>query len=225
MLNTKKIWFASDLHLGHKAMILPRGSTPSKFSQPENIGEFTSFRKPGYEERFLDAWDQIVKKDDTIYLLGDLAFARQSYWLGRISEMPGDKILVKGNHDQNRDKWYEKFGFAEVHPFGEYILLKLWLGKNENDEAYYGNVMLTHVPAFVGVGTSYDSRYQPMMARFEKWFNRSSCILNIHGHTHGKAQEKHNTFDATLDVIGEAPIRFDQILDRVFNNITKVANA
>jgi len=196
-----KVWHASDLHLGHA-----------------NILKFST-REEGYEHRFLETWDQLVAPEDAVVLHGDIAFAQKAYWFGQLSERPGHKILLLGNHDQNKLGWYYKWGFERVVPFNEYLLLKYYLGRNGEDaksEVYEGNIMCTHIPAFPAVITSYDERFVGLAHKFQRAFDHHSCILNIHGHTHGTATEKHNTFDVSLDVVGECLVTTDQIFDHKY---------
>jgi len=200
-----KTFVASDLHLGHK-----------------NSLRWTNPREEGYEERFLKGWEAVVSDKDAVILLGDIAFSSKSYWFGRLAELPGKKVLMLGNHDTNKLNWYKKWGFSEVIPFNEYMLLKYYLGENGKRDkdymAYHGNIMLSHIPAFPPVTKSYDDRFLGLSHKFQRAFDHASCILNIHGHTQGRAKEKHNTFDATLDVIGEQLVTVDQIFDHKFRN-------
>lgn len=194
MTKQLKIWCASDLHLGHKNLTEPAG---------ESVYSNWSARKKGYEEEFFIAWSACVGNDDVVILCGDIAFSQQALWFGRISSMPGNKVLLLGNHDRNRINWYKKWGFIEVVPFGE---------SRVHDHAL-GNVMFSHIPADPAVALSYDDRFQGLAKKHAKEFKDNSCILNVHGHTHGQAKERQNTFDCTLDVIGNQLLTLDQIIE------------
>lgn len=76
------VYFTSDPHLGHK-----------------NIAKFRPWVKSMEQsnQMFFDAWASTIKKRDVVYLLGDVAFDWQS--LLYLNELPGRKILIKGNHD------------------------------------------------------------------------------------------------------------------------------
>lgn len=187
--DTSRTWLASDLHLGHRGL-MDKGVRPL-----------------GYEEKFLEAWRHVVRKEDTIILLGDIAFSTQSYWFSRLQEMPGNKVLVLGNHDRNRLPWYKKWGFELVVPFDSQLVLV----------HEYGNVLLTHIPAFESVLSSYDNtRFVGMSRRLNKIFNVNHCVLNIHGHTHGSATETNQSVDVSLEAINYAPIMFNQVMDDKF---------
>lgn len=54
-------------------------------------------------------WKRAVSQDDEVYILGDFALKRPSYWAERL---PGRKTLILGNHDSFMAK---DSGFAEVH--------------------------------------------------------------------------------------------------------------
>ena len=205
-IETDKMWFCADLHFGHKFML-----------RPNHNG--VALRKQGYEERILEAWYDTVGKDDTVFILGDTAFTAVAYWFQRLSEMPGKKVLFIGNHDKNRPDWYTKFNFSMVVPFDNYVIFPLDLWEDGKGVTKYGKVMLSHLPAFASVATPFDAKFRGLMGKFEKAFNNSSCILNIHGHLHGKGAEKHNTMDVTPEVIGEQLVSLAQIIQVKFKNI------
>lgn len=76
------IYFTSDLHLGHKNII-------RLCNRPfQNVNEMN--------ETLIHNWNNIIQKDDTVYILGDLCFKKE-YDL--IKKLSGHKILIRGNHD------------------------------------------------------------------------------------------------------------------------------
>ncbi len=191
-----------------------------------NFGEHLISRERGFEERFLQGWDAVVKTTDQVILLGNIAQSSKAYWFGRIAEMPGNKVLLLGDADTNKERWYLKFGFRQVIPFNQHLLLKYYLGHNGEDkkeptyESYEGNIMLSHLPSYVPVMKSYNDKYLGLVGKFQKAFDHNSCILGIHAHTEGKATERHNTFDASLDVIGEQLVSIDQVFARKYRRVT-----
>lgn len=76
----------ADLHLGHK-----------------NILEFEPARKRLFadidqmHEQIIVNWNSIVRKEDQVYVLGDVAFNKK--FLPLLNLMNGKKVLIKGNHD------------------------------------------------------------------------------------------------------------------------------
>lgn len=81
-----KVYITSDLHLGHKAI--------NKYRP-----EFSSAEE--HHEIIFDNLASTVGKNDTLYLLGDVAFSKE--WLTRIANLKVKyKILIAGNHDLER---------------------------------------------------------------------------------------------------------------------------
>lgn len=79
------IWFTSDHHFGHKRIIdLAR--------RP-----FTSVEE--MDEEMIRRWNALVGPGDTVYHLGDFAFANHTPYLKRLK---GRKRLILGNHDHSK---------------------------------------------------------------------------------------------------------------------------
>lgn len=183
----EKIWFASDLHLGHQALV-------EKGWRPE-----------GFEKEFFWMWESTVASRDVVWLLGDIAFgsggATIASWFRQIKRMPGRKRICLGNHDRGKLGWYKQWGFEQIVPFNECVTFR--------DE--YGPIMLTHIPAFAHTMTVYDQKFVGLSNKFERLYDHASCVLNLHGHLHGRGSEDHRTFDCTLECIGSNLIELEQI--------------
>lgn len=84
------IYFTSDLHLGHTGIIRMR-NRPFK-----DVDEMNRM--------ILANYNALVHKDDTVYILGDIAHHMKveeaNQWIAR---MNGKKILLIGNHDKKYD--------------------------------------------------------------------------------------------------------------------------
>lgn len=61
-----------------------------------------------------DKWLGAVSIDDTVLHLGDLTFKGGDYMNLRM--LPGNKYLIKGNHDHKKDSFYNDLGFTVVTP-------------------------------------------------------------------------------------------------------------
>jgi calcineurin-like phosphoesterase family protein len=59
-------------------------------------------------------WNELVQPTDTVYHLGDFAFASPDRAKHILSCLNGHKILILGNHDRSGAKMKE-WGFEEVH--------------------------------------------------------------------------------------------------------------
>ena len=100
-----KIYFISDLHLGHKRILQFAG----QYRDGSNVEE--------HDDWIVKQWNSIVRKRDKVYVLGDVAFTPEG--LARLSEMNGTKILIRGNHDEFPIKEYLKY-FQEVYGLTSY---------------------------------------------------------------------------------------------------------
>ena len=99
-----KIHVTSDPHFGHKKIV--------EYERPE----FTSLAHMEYS--LIENWNNVVKPEDTTYVLGDFCFYARDC-LAYAEKLNGKKILVLGNHDRSKiAKNPNKFGFEAVHEFG-----------------------------------------------------------------------------------------------------------
>ena len=80
-----KIFYTADLHLGHENVI--------KFcNRPfANAGEMN--------EALIKNWNEVVTDEDTVYILGDLAFRFAGSPKPILKKLKGKKHLIVGNHD------------------------------------------------------------------------------------------------------------------------------
>lgn len=107
-------WFISDLHLGHK-----------------NILEFEKEHRPfatleEMHNAFVERWNAVVNDNDTVYVIGDVAFGKG--YLPILERFRGKKRLVLGNHDT--------YPIAAYVPYFKYIYgAKFW-----------EDCILTHIP-------------------------------------------------------------------------------
>lgn len=67
-----------------------------------------------------------VKPEDKVYFLGDVAMKPAA--LSILHSLPGDKVLIKGNHDQAELKIYQRY-FRDVRAYWQ-----------------LGNCLLSHIP-------------------------------------------------------------------------------
>ena len=82
-------------------------------------------------EYIIQKWNSVVKKDDTVYHLGDVGFGSLQEVKSLVERLNGTKILLKGNHDFKigTNTWKE-IGFSEVY----------------KKKIVLGNLLLTHAP-------------------------------------------------------------------------------
>ena len=104
-----RVYFISDLHLGHKRIL--------EFAGP--LREGTTIEE--HDQLLIDKWNATIRKRDLVYVLGDVCMHPT---LDILSQMQGRKILIRGNHDQFKTTEYLKY-FEEVHGIMKYK--RYWL--------------------------------------------------------------------------------------------------
>lgn len=98
------IFFISDTHFGHKNILGFNSEKDTllrpKFSDVDHMNEY-----------MYEAWNLVVKPNDKIYHLGDLALQVKN--LDLLKGLRGNKILYRGNHDKMALAEYAKY-FKDV---------------------------------------------------------------------------------------------------------------
>lgn len=177
------IWFSSDLHLNH-SKIIEYCNRP--FSNVEEMNE-----------TLRNNWNSVVKPEDIVFCLGDIALGGSSAWNTLIPKLNGKIHLVLGNHDIRN--WRNSYSnlFESV---SEQLTIEI------NKKTF----ILTHFPLLCYHGT---------------WGSEMN-VVNLHGHIHlckgatGKDIERlQHTFptqyDVGVDLNDYTPISFDEVKERI----------
>jgi calcineurin-like phosphoesterase family protein len=95
------------------------------------------YENPEYVEDLIHNWKSVVSDKDVVIHIGDVMGGRfTTSWSTKIQELPGYKILVRGNHDQaRREKWLKCF--QEVHDY-HYVRGKVIYCHQPVDPALFG---------------------------------------------------------------------------------------
>lgn len=88
-----KDWLITDTHFNHHRLVTE------------------GWRPAGYETAIKANWCRLVAEQDVVYHLGDVILGRASELKGILDALPGIKVLIKGNHDQESNGWYMRHGF------------------------------------------------------------------------------------------------------------------
>ena len=110
-------YILADAHYGHR-----------------NMESFCG-RPRGFEYKTNTNIKHIVRPMDDLIYLGDVIFSNQAFLKSMIEDLPGRKILTKGNHDKHSDTWFYNAGFDFVC-----------------DRIVIGKYVLSHVPVNIEEG-------------------------------------------------------------------------
>jgi calcineurin-like phosphoesterase family protein len=110
---TQNVFLVSDTHWGHKNLLGFKRADGSPLRHYTSIEEM--------DEALIENWNKVVKPADKVYHLGDVAMGKRG--LAFVGRCNGNKILIKGNHDQEDLSEYIKY-FKDVRAIvkkGEYV--------------------------------------------------------------------------------------------------------
>lgn len=106
----RKTWLFGDIHFGH-AKILTFKDYKGNLIRPgfKDIDH--------HDETIINNINALVKPEDRLYLLGDVAFNNTN--LAKVGRLNGRKKLIKGNHDLQEAKDYLKY-FEDILAYRTY---------------------------------------------------------------------------------------------------------
>ena len=177
-----KIWITSDLHFGHTNIMKFCPETRARFNNDVNY----------MNEMMVEEWNAKVSPEDTVYILGDVAFMPASKAAQYMNRCNGRKILIEGNHDRKAlaDPVFQKC-FAEVHKY--------------HHITHNGHMItMFHYP----------------IAEWDQ-MHRGSLHFHGHLHGGTSGLEKYRAFDVGMDSTGEIVVSIDYAIGRIKNNEIK----
>lgn len=163
--------YIADTHFGH-GNILRFDNRP--FSTVEEM-----------ELELVNRWAMAVEPKDTVYILGDFCWGKEDEWLRILSQLKGNKVLIRGNHDLKnmsirlRNHFQDVKDYKEITDEGRHVILShypmlLYKG-SYNPDCYMlcGHVHVTRENVFLEEWTDI-----PRQSRKQ---NSDSCgnIINI----------------------------------------------
>lgn len=159
-LNNKKDFkvdfFTADLHFCHKNIV-----------NITDRGLVTSVEN--HTEWLINLWNNQVKSNDTVYVLGDISFAGYNTTASILEKLNGTIIVIKGNHDDKRD--LERLvGSNIINSWFDYKEIKLKETK----------VCMMHFPIAC-------------------WNQQGYGSFHIHGHSHGSYKAEGKILDVGID--------------------------
>jgi len=174
------IYFCSDHHFYHKNIIKYSG-------RPfQSVEEMNS--------TLIKRHNSLVTDEDTVYFLGDFAFASIEKQAAILSALKGKKHLFLGNHDRNKRAMLS-IGFLTVHNIADL-------------EIEGHKFRVNHYP-FAPHDSSEDVRY------LDRRPKREDCSWLLCGHIHERWCVRENQINVGVDVWDFYPVPFEKILEIV----------
>lgn len=93
-------YYIADCHFGHKNILRFDGRPFADLYQMEEVMTML--------------WNAAVRKDDTVYILGDFCWGKADEWLRLVKQLNGRKVLIEGNHDLGKYPAALKNQFADI---------------------------------------------------------------------------------------------------------------
>ena len=161
----QKIWFVSDTHFGHVSILyfhpLRReacGVTLEELQADKN----SAIAK--HDQWLINKWNSVVRKQDTVYFLGDFCLKNKEYTENILRQLKGKKFLIRGNHDKSLNGLENYFE---------------WVG--DIKEAKFTNNQFK----FIDPNETFcvEMCHFPMLT----WNRRPLGTCMVHGHSHGNA--------------------------------------
>ncbi len=165
------VWVTSDLHFYHKN-ILKYSAKTRPYSDVSEMNESIQLE-----------WNTNVHPDDTVYILGDVAFSNAQQAAAILCRLNGRKVLIRGNHDAKLVKQPDFCQFFE-NIYDYYEL---------NYEGF--KVVMFHFPIIEWNNC-----------------HRGSILLHGHLHGNPSGLEQFRAFDVGLDATGKVVSKLDDII-------------
>jgi len=134
-------------------------------------------------EQMIIEWNAIVQPEDTVYILGDVAFLPTAKAVSIMNRLNGTKILIEGNHDRKalHDPVFRRC-FSEVHKY-------LWIDYNGTQ------VIMFHYP----------------IAEWDQ-MHRGSVHFHGHLHGNVSGMEKYRCRDMGMDATGNIVTKMEDAI-------------
>lgn len=120
---TPDTWIISDTHFGHKNIIKYCG------------------RPMNHNELMIKKWKSLVREEDDVLHLGDFSVwygETEDYWLNIATTLPGNKFMLRGNHDLRKPTQYAKRDITMIPEFVQ--------------EIDYERILFSHFPDVTRIG-------------------------------------------------------------------------
>ena len=159
----RKVWFTSDLHFLHGNALVFHPERLEEAGIP--YADFEADRGvivEKYAEWLIEKWNKTVRREDYVYILGDLSLANKERTEKVLGKLRGRKYLIFGNHDKSckgLENYFEWCGDIKEAKFTNNQFKFI-----DPNETFC--VELCHYPLLT-------------------WNRRTHGSVHLHGHVHG----------------------------------------
>lgn len=194
MNTTPRIFFTSDIHFGHANIIAysnrPFGTDDERVMWNDKVNPVPQARKSELvremNEAMVNTINDTVGPNDTLYILGDVSFAKPEVTASLVKRIKCKKILIKGNHDPDTPEFDALFD--EVHTF---------LERNFQISGQKVKIVMCHYALRV-------------------WNKSHHGSLHLYGHSHGSLPDAGNrSMDVGMDAVGMRPISLEEVYNAI----------
>ena len=135
MKQTKRCLYISDTHFGHVNVI---DFDKRPFKTVEEM-----------DEAMIKSWQNVVTDNDVVHVLGDFSLYKGDKTLEILDALPGEKILIKGNHDRVSPQFAKRFSkvcdYLDFSDNGKRVILShypllFWNAQFRDSVHLYGHV-------------------------------------------------------------------------------------
>jgi len=171
--NNKKVWFTSDSHASHRN-IIKYCNRPFKSVEEMNA-------------KLIENWNALIEPGGLTFHLGDFCFGTIENWKDFRSQLNGDIILIKGNHDKFQNGQIKHL-FLDVFDFLEIDV------KDEDAPNGWQHITLCHYALRV-------------------WNRSHYGAYSLFAHSHGTLPDDPNSlsFDVGVDCHNYKPISYNRV--------------
>lgn len=192
-----RIFATSDLHFGHAGII--------RYCARPFAGV------AAMDERLVDLWNETVRPQDTVWVLGDVALGDLGASLGLVGLLAGHKILVPGNHDRC---WLGERSFLKGS--ADDVARRLAAARTRYLDAGFAEIAddpapiavgpatakLSHFP-YVGDSTEVDRHVEHRPADEGGWL--------LHGHVHERWRQRGRMINVGVDAWAGRPVPLETL--------------
>lgn len=173
-------YYIADTHFYHKN-ILQYENRP--FNTVEEMNK-----------HIIKCWNTKINNKDTVYILGDFAFAKTEKIEELLEQLNGNKILIKGNHDI----------FLRNKKFNQKLFIKIVDYLEIKDGQY--DLVLSHYPFAIWNKKHYGAihLYGHVHSASKEESSPIFPVLN----------SLENAYNVGVDIIGYSPLSLKEILEK-----------